>query len=91
MSHQRKHPKQIGVNIELAKKERDRKTLKIGKERRANTIQLHRKVMVRHGLIFMRPLNAKQNDVTPESFSVLLGRGICRGRGRCGHECTVIS
>lgn len=43
---QRKHPKQIGVNLELAKKERDRKSLKIGKDRRANLIRRHRKVMV---------------------------------------------
>ena len=44
---QRKHPKQIGVNLELAKKERERKSLKIGKERRAIAIQRHRKVMVK--------------------------------------------
>ena len=46
MSQSRKHPKQIGLNIELAKKERERKYFKLGKERRAHVIQRHRKVMV---------------------------------------------
>ena len=39
-------PQQAGVDVQLARQERARKTLKLGRERRASYIHRHRKVMV---------------------------------------------